>query len=360
MDDLRLGLVGASRGLRLAEACRSLSHVRTTAVYDLDRERTDSAAAMLGATPFHDFDAFLESAVDAVVIASPIPAHTAQVSAALAAGMHVLCEVTPCSTLEDARTLVEAVHASDRAYMLAENYCYFTEVELVRRLHQDGRFGEVYYAESDHLIDIRELWRDTNGDLTWRGRGEVGIYSTHSLGPLLTILDDRIETLTALTVPGGKFGADVTQPTMHLIQMTTACGRRMRLRIDLVSPRPPLGAYYALQGTRGSYESWRGLGDRSKVWLEDAHGPSSLSKWGTWQPLDDLRADYLDDSHEPVPGTEGADRRMMADFLAVARGEIASPFDVYRGLDFTLPGIIGDMSAAQGGAILDVPDPRSW
>jgi predicted dehydrogenase len=360
MHEVRLGLVGASRGLRLAEACRNLNHVRTTAVYDVDRVRADGAATALGAASFHNFDALLASGVDAVVVASPIPAHTAQVRATLASGKHVLCEVTPCSTLEDARSLVEAVRGSDRTYMLAENYCYFTEVELVRRLHQDRRFGEVYYAESDHLIDIRELWRDENGRLTWRGRGEVGVYCTHSLGPLLTILDDRIDTLTALTVPGGKFEAEVTQPTMHLIQMTTARGRRLRLRIDLVSPRPPLGAYYALQGTRGCYESWRGLGDRSKVWLEDAHGPSSLSKWGEWQPLDDLRAAYLDDSYEPVPGTEGADRRMLADFVAAVRGEIAPPFDVDRGLDFTLPGIVADESAARDGALLPVPDPRTW
>jgi hypothetical protein len=177
---------------------------------------------------------------------------------------------------------------------------------------------------------------------------------------LLAILDDRVETVTALTVPGGKFDADVTQPTMHLIQMTTARGIRMRLRIDLASPRPPLGAYYALQGTRGCYESWRGLGDGSKVWLEEEHGPSSLSKWASWQPLDDLRERYLGDRYEPVPGLEGADRRMMAEFVAAVRGEIASPFDVDRGLDFTLPGIMADASAAQGGAVLAVPDSRSW
>lgn len=362
MHEIRLGLVGASRGLRLVQSCHdhNLSGVTVAAVYDPDRERTEQAAQTLGTTAYHEFEALLDADLDAVVIASPIPAHTAQVQAAMAAGKAVLCEVTPCSTLEDARTLVGAVRASGQVFMLAENYRYFTEVELVKRLYEAGRFGDVYYAESDHLIDIKALWRDSEGTLTWRGRGEVGVYSTHSLGPLLTILDDRIETVTAFTVPGGQFDEEITFPTMHLMQMITARGVRMRLRIDLASPRPPLGAHYALQGTRGCYESWRGLGDVSKVWLEDEQGPSSIFNWGTWQPLDSLRERYLDASYEPVPSIEGADARVMVDFLAAVRGEIASPFDIDRALDFTLPGILADVSAAGGGVPVSVPDTRLW
>src|SRR5262245_17476943 len=112
VHDLRFGLVGASRGLRLAEVCRDLSHVQVVAVYDVDRDRSVSAATTLGAMAFHAFDAFLDSGVDAVVIASPIPAHTAQVQATLAAGKHVLCEVLPCATIVEAQSLVRAVRAS--------------------------------------------------------------------------------------------------------------------------------------------------------------------------------------------------------------------------------------------------------
>lgn len=38
----------------------------------------------------------------------------------------------------------------------------------------------------------------------------------------------------------------------------------------------------------------------------------------------------------------------------------APPIDVYRGLDFTLPGLISEQSIAQGGIPLPVPDPRAW
>jgi predicted dehydrogenase len=352
--------MGASRGLQLARACAGIPGIDTTAFYDVDPRAAAHATREVGGVAAPTLDALLQSDIDAVVVASPIPEHLAQVSAAAGAGKHILCEVTPCATLAEARELVSAIRRTGVTFMLAENYCYFSEVETVKRLHREGRFGDVYYADCDHLIDVKALWRDAAGDLTWRGRGGVGVYSTHGLGPLLTILDDRVVSVTGETVPGGQFDPDVTFPTMHLLHMTTAGGVKLRLRIDLASSRPPLGAYYAVQGTRGAYESWRGLGDESKVWLEDEHGPSSIRAWGAWHPLDRFREHYLGGAWEPVPGITGCDRRMMTGFAAVLRGEAGNPFDVYRGLDFHLPGLLGDESAARGGLPLPVPDPREW
>jgi predicted dehydrogenase len=295
MDRIRIGVIGGSRGLQLARACQDLAAIEVSIILDSNAETAQRAAKEVGASVAPSLPALLDADIDAVIVASPIPQHLDQVRATVDAGKHVLSEVTPCATLAEASELVAVVSDSGCLYMLAENYCYFSEVETVRRLHQAERFGEVYYAECDHLIDIRQLWRTDSGELTWRGRGEVGIYCTHGLGSLLTILDDRIATVSAVTVDGGKFDPAVTQPTMYLLQMTTDKGVRVRLRIDLTSPRPPLGAYYALQGTRGCYESWRGLGDQSKVWLEDEHGSSSLSAWAQWHPLDDVEVHDADE-----------------------------------------------------------------
>ncbi|HEY7119210.1 MAG TPA: hypothetical protein VH475_21655 [Tepidisphaeraceae bacterium] len=56
-------------------------------------------------------------------------------------------------------------------------------------------------------------------------------------------------------MPGSTFDPEVTIPTMRLFQMSTTRGVAIQLGIDLASPRPHLGYYYALQGTRSSYES---------------------------------------------------------------------------------------------------------
>ena len=51
---------------------------------------------------------------------------------------------------------------------------------------------------------------------------------------------------------------------------------------------------------------------------------------------------------------------LLKDFLAAVHGEIATPIDVYRALDYTIPGILAVESAKTLGTPITVPDPRSF
>ncbi len=366
MDTIRFGVIGLRRGQSLVRACQAVGGAAVTALYDVNAETGEELAQSIGATFYADFDAFLNAAIDAVVVASPVPYHARQSIAALDAGKHVLSEVIACHTLDDARGLVQAARRSQAIYMLAENCCYYDEIELVKRLVDAGRFGEVYYGEGDYVHDCRRLFYTPDGQLTWRGRGELSVYITHGLGPLLYITGDRVSQVSAVAVPGGKFDPQVTLPTMYLLHMTTAAGRTLRARVDYVSPRPHASTtFFSLQGTCGSYESIRGLGDQAKVWLEDEHGPSGGQPPAAWHPLWEQAPRYLADrlavSPDTYTGGHGmTEYWMLRDFLAAVRGEKPSPIDVYTGLDYTLPGIYAMQSAAQQGAPVTVDDPRAW
>lgn len=365
MGEVRFGVIGLRRGRSFVRVCGVVGGATVTALYDVDAGRVEGAANELGVRAFTDYGAFLGADIDAVIVASPLPFHARQAVAALGAGKHVLSEVTACHTLEDARALVAAARASDALYMMAENYRYLDEVELLKRLHDAGRFGEVYYGEGEYLHDCRGLWRDEDGGLTWRGRGNLGVYITHSLGPLLYILDDRATSVSALAVPGGKFDPEVSAPTMHLANLTTTRGAALRVRVDHVSPRPHQMAYYALQGTTGSYEAWRGFGDASKVWLGDEHEPSLFHAPAQWHALADQAARVIPERlaapEEARFGGHGTSEYwLLRDFLAAVRGEIAPPIDVHTALDYTLPGICAIESAGRGGAPVAVPDSREW
>jgi len=51
---------------------------------------------------------------------------------------------------------------------------------------------------------------------------------------------------------------------------------------------------------------------------------------------------------------------MLRDFFSCIREDRPSSMDVYRALDYTLPGIIAAESIKQGSVPLPVPDPREW
>jgi predicted dehydrogenase len=363
MADVRFGVIGLRRGQSFVRVCRAVGGANVTALFDIDRARVERAATEIGARAFAEIEPFLAAEIDAVVIASPLPFHAEQAVAALGAGKHVLSEVTACATLAEAQSLVRAARASDAVYMMAENYRYLDEVELVKRIHDAGRFGAVYYGEGEYIHDCRELWYHADGSLTWRGRGGLGVYGTHSLGPLLYVTGDCVTQVSALAVPGGKFDPAVSKPTLHSIHCTTANGALFRIRVDHVSPRPGRHAFYTIQGTHGCYESHHGFGDASKIWLDDEHEPSRYSAPAQWHVLSEQAPRYIPErlAAPPEAGSGGhgtSEYWMLKAFIAAVRGEIAAPIDVYRALDYTLPGICAVASAEEGGAPVRVPDPR--
>jgi predicted dehydrogenase len=363
---IRFGVIGLRRGQSFVRVCQATAGATVTSLYDIDASKVQAAAEEIGAKPFTDYEDFLNSDIDAVVVASPVPFHAEQAIAALGAGKHVLSEVTACVTMEDAQNLVAAQRASSAFYMMAENYRYMDEVELLKRLNDDQRFGEVYYAEGEYLHDCKDLWFDAEGNVTWRGRGRLGVYCTHSLGPLLYITGERVQSVSALCVPGGKFDPINQHPTMYTMQMVTTAGTVLKVRVDSVSPRPHQMHYYSVQGTKGSFESWRGHGDTSKVWLEDEHEASRVSGDGAqWHPASEQAEKYIPErlnvpKEASLGGHGTSEYWLLKDFLAATRGEIAPPIDVYRALDYTIPGILAVESAKTFGTPITVPDPREF
>ena len=364
MDEIRFGVIGLRRGESFVRAANAVGGARVVALHDIDAVRVGEAADRIGAIPYTDLDAFFAADFDVVVVASPLPFHAAQAIAALEVGKHVLSEVLPCLTVVEAQALVVAVRQSGCQYMLAENCNYYDEIEIVRRLHQQGRFGRIYYAEGDYIHDCDGLWIGSDGELTWRGRGLLGVYGTHGLGPVLAITGDRGATVRCSTTPAGIVLPDVPIPTMHLLEMTTDSGMVVRTRVDPVSPRPhPTTTYFTIQGTDGSYESARSAQDTGRIWLRDRHGPPGVSSHEPWHPINDLAPEIIPDrlTGEAVEVGHGTSEYwLLREFCAALRAGTPMPIDIHAAMDMTLPCILARESAERGGAVMVVPDSRAW
>jgi predicted dehydrogenase len=367
--NLRVGIVGA--GADHASAKRGQVWLRffTTAgaevkmVYDPVRANAERAAAFApGCRVTTDWQEFLDTPLGAAVIASPVPFHARQAADCLDRGMAVLSEVSAATNLDDAKRLARAASQPGRLYMLSANFRFRDEVELLKRMADDGRFGQIYYAEGSYLHDCRTYCRDPDGSLTWRGEGQYGVYIVHPLAPLLYILQDRVAQVSALSHSRAIIDAKLQGDFNYTLLMRTAKGATLYLREDSIGPRPKLTAYTLLHGTRGAFESARGLGDEAKVAVEEA--PGSVE---TWRPLRDFAAQYIPERLNPPADiqqyvhTHGTmEYWTLQEFLASVQQRRTPAVDVFQALDIALPAIMAVESVRHGGAVVEVPDPRSW
>lgn len=359
----KVGLVGLPRARSFAAAFRTQPDVEIVAGCDTNPETLQRISDDLGiGKRFTDYEAFLDSGVDIVVIGTPMPFHVPQAAAALRRGVHVLSEVPAVVDLKQAWELVQAARSSKAVYMMAENYCYIQQVGIVREMVRQGLFGDLYYAEGEYLHELKGL----NEITPWRRVWQTGIngitYGTHSLGPLLWWFQDRVTEVSGFGT-GHHYrdprGREYENEDTCMMVCRLAGGGLIRVRIDMLSNRPHLMTYYSLQGTKGCYEAPRGPGDMDKIWLADRCEESE------WRPLRDFADEFMPENwrrwreEAKKAGHGGGDLLEIIDLMAAIRDGVQPEVDVYAALDFSMPGLVSQESIVRGGAPLPVPDFRT-
>ncbi len=363
---LRIGIVGIRRGSSFF-GFNAFDGVGVTALCDLRPEALAEVGEAHDVPPerrFTDFNAMLDSGIDAVVISTPIAYHAEQAVAALSAGVHVLSEVTAADSVDECRALVAAARSSRAVYMFAENYCYRRPVVLVRKLVEAGLFGQVYYGEGEYVHNCRYLLRHPDGTLTWRGerrKTHTGVsYPTHSVGPLAKIFNDWPVSVQCLGT-GSVSSPEFYQDDCCLGLVRTARGGLWKIRFDSHSLRPHSMAYYQVQGTGGCFEAGRGNGESDKIWLRDRCPDPNA-----WMPLAELEAEFLPPEWLEPPeaarraGHGGGDYWELGDFVAAVRGERPPAITVDEAVSWTMVGLRSQESLESGGHPVAVDDPRAW
>jgi len=354
---LRIGIAG-KRGLAFIAGFRAIPEVEVTALCERDAGVLQDSSARHGIPgQFTEFEAMVE-AVDAVVVATPMPLHVVQSVTALGAGKHVLSEVTAAVSLEECWRLLEAVQSSGRTYMFAENYCYLQPNVLIREMVRQGLFGTPYFGEGEYLHEVRALHHHADGSPTWRAFWQVGVngctYGTHSLGPVMQWFTsaDPTERIATVTCLGTGRHTDPIHPhddtTLMLCQLRS--GKLIKIRLDMMSNRPHLPTYYSLQGTQGVYEAARFLGEAGRVWI----GENRPEERRVWQPLSDfekyLPARWQAQAQEAAQaGHGGGDYHVGRAFAESIRDGSPPPIDIYDALEWTAAGLCSQLSIANGG-----------
>ncbi len=372
---IRLGIVGA-RGLNYFDGFVDMPDVKVAAFCEADPAKLESLADQYKIDKrYRFFEDMADSDLDAIMVATPMQLHVSQSITALKSGKHVLCEVPANSFLEELFWLKQAVEASDRVFMMCENYNYRPDVVLVNKLIDQGRFGEIYYGESEYIEDIRSWLVYPNGKDSWRKYWQVGkrgsFYPTHCLGPLMSFFrDDQIDTVVSYG-SGNYVDPDFRQEDTTTTLLRLKSGKFINIRVDVMSPRPNQNAYFALQGTKGALETGRGpLGQESMDRIYFSDGKVKPSRGILWEDLWSY-SDLLPENYRNMPlGAQklaangdynscGGDYYVVQDFIKTIRGEISNPVDVYKACEWSSVANLSELSIQRGSLPVKMPDWRA-
>lgn len=366
---VRVGILG-KRGAGLVAGIRSVSGVEVVAVAEANATARESLRQELGVDKVYEgLEPMLDS-VDAVVVATPMHLHAAHAMTAMAAGKHVLSEVTAAVTMDECWKLRDAVLDSGCTYMMAENYCYSEECVLVEELVRRGLFGRPTFGEGEYVHEVRFLLRQPDGSPTWRAVWQAGLrgntYITHELGPVLRwfkAVDPGVRIVSVAChgtgpVADPSFPADDT--TLTLVRLSN--GGLIKVRLDLMSTRPGMTTF-SLQGTHGVYEGSRGGGVGARVWL----GENETVVWDNpprlWKPLsefeDTLPPDFAAAKEAAMKtGHGGGDFHCGRRFAESLLHGTPPDVGVFDALEWTAAGLASQRSVSEGGAVVPIPDFR--
>ena len=168
-------------GANLARNFNELA--RLAWVCDPSPERLEAAAARYPATrATSSFDELLaDDAVEAVVVATPVPTHAELARRALAAGKHVFVEKPMALGADDAEALVALAEERGLALLPGHLLLYHPGVLKLKELVDAGELGQVLYVYGNRQ-NLGTIRQDENA--LW----SLGV---HDLSVILFLLDEE-------------------------------------------------------------------------------------------------------------------------------------------------------------------------
>ena len=367
MDKLRIGILGLGRGFTHLKNFLALEEAEVIGACDrfpLLRERAAEHIASVDASTvvLRGYDELLDLKPDAIMVATNGKMQVEHACQALRTGCHVLSEVPGAYTQEECMRLREVVEYTGKTYMLGENTCYWDFFRYFRRWVAADEFGPISIAEGEYIHHLpATLFRPDSSRHTptsakvaghedtepiWRADQPPIQYLTHDLGPLLEVLDDRCVSVSCRSAPFRSIDAPRRSDGQIAI-FQTAKGTLIKIMVTL-NTRRPSEHRYRIFGVEGGAE-WFSYEKAARRFTRSAEERSG------WEVVPVGLGAHGDDTSA---GHGGADLKMARHFTQTVLMGKDAPIDVYRAIEYTLPGILANKSAELDGAPVPIPDFR--
>ncbi len=356
MKKIRIGVFGAWRGSSYVSIINGMEGYELTAVCDKRRDRLDALKPSCTAEVryFSDFDEFIGSGMDAVLLCNYFNEHTPFAVKAMERGIHVLSECTASSTLKECAELCRAVERTGCKYMLGENYPFTRACLDMERVVREGSLGKILYAEGEYNhggseSDLRHL---TPEPFHWRAWMPRTYYCTHALGPLMHMTKAMPVTVNARAVHSDVLEGYDSFRHNYDAGAVMLCGMDdgSLFRFTGCSALPSPGRHRVI-GEYGSIETG-GFVSGNQVhyypWtLPEGETRTSFGYEPQWPELGEAAS---------AAGHGGGDFWVLHHFYQWIAEDIKPFFDVYRGTAMSAAGILGWRSCLNGGKEYKIPD----
>ena len=174
MEKLKTAVIGYGKVAHThAEALACIPESEFVAVCGRDVAKARAFGERYRVKPFTRVEEMVGAGVQAVVVATPHPAHASVTTSALRAGAHAIVEKPLASSLEDCDAMIGAARASGRQLAMISQRRLYAPVLRVRQAIDDGKLGRPVLGTVTMLG-----WRDEKYYRSdpWRGSwdGEGG------------------------------------------------------------------------------------------------------------------------------------------------------------------------------------------
>ena len=364
MKKLRVGVVGLGhRGRAMFKlAADSFECVIPAAACDIrphnwyEKQWLSDAAfsEMFPNTDFYEsYDEMLDKAnLDVVIVETGADIHAEFCAKALDKNINVFSDIPNVANLKEAEDLWKASLRSKAMISTGANPNEQKFAVLLREFHEKGLLGKPYCMEAEYIHwnlpkSESSIHLNENGD--WRKLLIPIRYCTHSLGPLLAILEEELRLVSCFGT--GKQAADSTKDDMMCAQFQTDSGVIIRLMRN-GRCRAKIGHHnYRVFGTEGYME-------RIERFDKPVIRYNSMNELDT--NLKEISGEFMPPAYANNPkavGHGGMDYALLDHFFDALLNGKPAPIDLRAGLAMTLPGIYAEESAKRGGKVLRMKYP---
>lgn len=353
---VRVGVFGARRGSSIAQGFVVTENAYVSAVCDCDESTFKDIAVYCqdDTKYFTDFDEFIDSGMDAVILANYFHEHAKYAIIALEKGIHVYSETLPAVTMADCVAICRASEKSGAYYMLAENYAYFPSIIRLRELYQEGSYGKALYTEGEyvHPMSREEYVHYTPTIDHWRAQMPSGYYMTHALAPLMMVTDDIPVAVNARSIYcDGMFPEREGEPVKDIgsIMLCTMNSGSLA-RITGWAKFGGHGVWYRFACEKGRLETLRG--DESVIRLN----------YNRWEIPEGKEEDTTEkvalstNEKAMICGHAGGDYYAAEEFVNCILEGRQPYINAYRSCAMAAVGILGWRSSLNNGAEYKIPD----